>query len=826
MPGGNAGGQQIDIMSIINWGPAVNYQSLNMVLWASNETDHCIYRHFALNPGIAVNYISTPNVPANLVAKNGTAPYPCSTASPGPWIGAASANSVTLNDSVSSPDAGDRLTAHFYLSANGAAATDTAVAATESNANTPIPATATVTLTNNTSYAWSATASNSVRTSPGSPTCYFRYDNGAPSAPVVTSTAYPINGPTTVPVGGSGAISWSASDALSGVTAYNYNLNGSSISSGGGGQHQTTATSLSIPLSSLSYGTNTLWVQAVDAAGNLSQPQPYNFFVQQSAFGQYQPGVAGDLDADGIPDLVSIDAAGSVHLFSNPEIISVNPTGDLTQDPLQYGGRMIIPATSNARWPMPDSASAAGALLAHAGSFTGNNYDDLVVAQNGHLAVAANPGPTGTWTFKATDITKPPCASCLDYNGQDWSSVIQVVGIPRGAGLAPQLLTVEYVNGKATVWLYTAVSGSFAYQPPVLISGYTNSWHWDDMQIIGAGQLPGSSGTTLWIRRLDGELFQIHNIEAGVPDPGSVRTQIASGFTAAAYPLMTTFGRADTAGNVALWVTDAAGTLKLVPTSTTSTGVTTVGGMRPRSAPGWGTHELAVGGSYTPYNNSAVGFENTSNGIFDLTTDNGSAYAGGGLRDAHLAPGTVVNDGSGGCPTGWTTCTGGLSTGNTIFVARGGDQYDSFRLPGPWAHRSDNYVAAGQTLAVPTPNTSGPAHTISFLGAASTRDNVNGASVNATLTYTNGHTQVVPITFADWTHDVATGPIGGTIAVARTTYRITASTGAVDPTATYVFATPDLILLDNGNPPAGGVQIASVTLASNSAVHVFSIAVA
>src|SRR5262249_57077996 len=116
---------------------------------------------------------------------------------PGPWIGAASGNQINLNDNVSSPDQSDQLTAHFYLSANGGTAVDSPAGRTEGASNTPIAATVPATLTNNTSYAWYATASNSVRTSSASANCYFRYDNGAPGAPVISSTAYPANGPTT-----------------------------------------------------------------------------------------------------------------------------------------------------------------------------------------------------------------------------------------------------------------------------------------------------------------------------------------------------------------------------------------------------------------------------------------------------------------------------------------------------------------------------------------------------------------------------------------------------------------------------------------------------
>ena len=196
---------------------------------------------------------------------------------------------------------------------------------------------------------------------------------------------------------------------------------------------------MSVSATALHWGTNTLCTsQSVDVAGNLSTPMHYDFYVQQSTAGGYTPGTAGDLNGDNKPDLVSVDAAGAVHIFSNPEVNSGDPNGDLTKDPLQYGGWVIIPASTNARWPVPDRASAAGALLAHAGSFTGNNYDDLMLIQNGFLAVATNPGDqTSHWGFATTFVHKPACATCVDYNGDDWSSVLQLVAVPTNPGQAP-----------------------------------------------------------------------------------------------------------------------------------------------------------------------------------------------------------------------------------------------------------------------------------------------------------------------------------------------------------------------------------------------------
>jgi hypothetical protein len=471
---------------------------------------------------------------------------------------------------------------------------------------------------------------------------------------------------------------------------------------------------------------------------------------------------------------------------------------------------------------MPDSASAAGALVTHGGSFTGNNYDDLLVEQNGHLAVATNPGTGGTWTFATTDVTKPACGSCANYNGTDWSSVTQMIAMPVGVAARPDLLTVEVVNGLGTLWLYTPVVGSFAYNAPVAISTYTNAWHWDDEQLLSAGPLPGTTGTTLWVKDIStSQIYIFHNLEAGIADPNSVKIAIGSPLTL--YGLVTTVGRADSNGALPVWATDFNGRLCFFPTYTNSSGVTTMYPEVPVSNNGWATHQVALGSNYLAYNNSGVGYDGVVNeGAFDgnLFNSGTAAYSATAMANATMNPDAIVNDGSGGCATGWTSCAAGVGGANTIFMSRGDGTFNAFAMPSPWANRNDNYVALGQNLPVPTPGTSGPAHTIRFLGAATTF-NTAGESVPITITYTNGHTQTMTLTFGDWN----TAPIAGNTVVATMDHRLTSTTGASQAITTYLFMNPETTLLDNGSPLGANVQIASITLGVNNLVHIFSIAI-
>jgi hypothetical protein len=423
-------------------------------------------------------------------------------------------------------------------------------------------------------------------------------------------------------------------------------------------------------------------------------------------------------------------------------------------------------------------------------------------------------------------VTKPACSACDGYNATDWSSVTSMVASPSSPGHAPDLLTDEVVNGTGSVWLYEPVVGSFAYHPPTLISTYTSSWAWDDFQLIAAGPLPGTNGITLWTRAFNsGRVYQLHDIEAGIPDPSGSAIQVGDNDTFSSYPLLTTVGQADDNGNLAMWATDADGHLVLIPTTTDTSGVTTVGSPAVRSDDGWASHEMTLGPSYVNYNNEGVGWDDGNTDPFDTASQNAFAYSSSATGEATFNdPNTLVNDGAGGCPTGWDSCDPSLGGFNTLFVPNGAG-LDRFVLPAPWAHRNDNYIAAGQVLPVGTPDNGQAAQHISFLGAAALDDPSTGASVDVTVTYTDGNTQTITITFADWTHNLAddSDPIGGDITVATMDHRLVASTGATDDTTTYLFATPDIALRDNGGAVPDGVQIASVTLGSNDSVHIFSV---
>ncbi|MHA6758501.1 lectin [Streptacidiphilus sp. PAMC 29251] len=171
---------------------------------------------------------------------------------------------------------------------------------------------------------------------------------------------------------------------------------------------------------------------------------------------------------------------------------------------------------------------------------------------------------------------------------------------------------------------------------------------------------------------------------------------------------------------------------------------------------------------------------------------------------ADAASSSANFDGGGWSYSATALANAGINPGGT--VSAGGT---SFTWPNVAAGQPDNYLSNGQTVAA---TGSGA---ISFLGTAS-----NGpSSGTATVNYTDGTTQSVPLAFSDWTLNggSATALAGSTVA-ATVAYRNQAGTTS-DTVKTYLFASAPVTL-------TAGKTVASVRLPSDvgtGALHVFAI---
>jgi len=182
-----------------------------------------------------------------------------------------------------------------------------------------------------------------------------------------------------------------------------------------------------------------------------------------------------------------------------------------------------------------------------------------------------------------------------------------------------------------------------------------------------------------------------------------------------------------------------------------------------------------------------------------------AAYNGTGVSDDAGDHDEADYDGGGWSYSRQALAAAGL-TGGTQGTVTGGL---AFTWPDSPAGRPDNASATGQTIELAT-----PASRLSFVGSA-----VNGdQQTTATVTYTDGSTGAVDLSFTDWTVGGGGGSVKfGNEVVAKTAYRNVAGADK-DPVATYVFATKPF-------PAPDGKTITSVKLPENTDLHVFTLAV-
>ncbi|OIJ65781.1 GH92 family glycosyl hydrolase [Streptomyces mangrovisoli] len=180
-----------------------------------------------------------------------------------------------------------------------------------------------------------------------------------------------------------------------------------------------------------------------------------------------------------------------------------------------------------------------------------------------------------------------------------------------------------------------------------------------------------------------------------------------------------------------------------------------------------------------------------------------AAYNNTGVSDDDGDHGEADYDGG-----GWSYSRQALAAAGLAPGAHGTVDGLAYTWPDSPDARPDNAAAAGQSVRLDQ-----PAQRLSFLGSA-----VNGDQrTRATVTYTDGTSEDIDLSFTDWTVGGGGGSVQyGNEVVAETAYR-NVSGADKDPVATYVFATVPFTARD-------GKRIAAVRLPSDQDLHVFTLA--
>ncbi|WP_370087692.1 LamG-like jellyroll fold domain-containing protein [Streptacidiphilus sp. MAP12-16] len=548
--------QKIAAAGIGSWTVGLFGDESNSVNYLRFSSSITLTTYFDIPPSVTYPTVT----PGPLATSNGAA---CNDAASG-WLGATSMNgsssNIKLNTTVSSQVSGTNVTAEFHIwddmtkDTSGNPATVKWDYANPQASGTPVAEPIGFQIQDGHRYGFSVQGYDGVLYGNSYSNCHFTVDATPPTSPVVTTN------PSFPPVGtgvanpivyaGTGVnttFSVNATDPLpnntctldpcqaSGIDHFRWRLdsppdanNGTTVAvsttgTDANGDPTASATLTKVPVTG--WGVHTLYVVAVDKAGNASQaPASYTYTAPWNPTTQVTP---GDVTGDHIPDLVATTSTGDLTLIpgNTDPAQSTKPLGSYaTKD---YTGPVLLAAHTDT--PAGGTGSWNDYLIAHKGNQFGQQIDDLfalnikalphqmyLVKNNLDGTSPGDPSPTGATpgftTQRNVHVTKPGCltgayapptarcgtgAGSPNYDSTDWNNVTQIAapGAVHTPGIA-DLITVE--NGQ--LWLYTGASGGVLSNPVLLGDG-----DWSPDTLITPGTVSGTP--TLWVRDTYGTVY-------------------------------------------------------------------------------------------------------------------------------------------------------------------------------------------------------------------------------------------------------------------------------------------------------------------------------
>ncbi|MEE1940970.1 hypothetical protein V1L54_16425 [Streptomyces sp. TRM 70361] len=456
---------------------------------------------------------------------------------------------VTLRAEVNDAE-DDSLTAEFrYAPEGGPAVTAEVGAASGSVASVRIPSDG---LREGVTYWWEVRAGDGTAHSPWTDRCTFSLDKERPSSPPgAYSEEFPEDRDGN-PVRTEGEFTFTA-NGVDDVARYVWWTDSDrrerSVDADGPGGSAT------ITHRPLRPGPQFLYVRSLDAAGNGSDRKSYLFYPASPPH-RDRP---GDLDGDSAVDLWLVDPDSGALLFHLGR-------GDGTFAP----GRRV-----------GDERSFGDAVITHRGTWNEDHYEDVVILRPGW----ADPSVKELWVHEGSgdgglDGTGNGSwrLDVVDDADNHWADADQILSVGSlddddGDGRvddndAPDLL----VKSGGELWLYFGHRGSplIDWPQPVRLGGAD----WQDMTLLAPGDLNGDGLPELWARdTVKGAIHQYTSRPNPVADevaaadlsvyadPAVRATSIGGGFTAAAYPHLSTNGDFEGDGFADLWARDDRGDL-------------------------------------------------------------------------------------------------------------------------------------------------------------------------------------------------------------------------------------------------------------------------
>ncbi len=582
---------------------AGKWKDITLGLKAKDEKDTYAWKKFRTDAKLIIKYNSRPSVPTGLSTEPSTqnAKKDCGITGPRVTIGN---TDLKLKATVKDPDGGT-VKGVFKLWVPGkyetpvleksVSVTSGKVASLKVGRDVLKKA-----LPNGGTFGWHVHANDgrisSVGTAPvGDGNCHFQYDPVRPGErPQVTSPQYPNGDDGTV---GEKARTPGQFRITNGgvkdVVAYEYGLDRNPPTEEK--YPERTGDPVTVPLTPMSAGPHVLYVRSRDAANNVSDTETYLFYAASTGVRD----APGDVNGDGNPDLYAIHRT---------------PKNGATPESHTVG---IYAGTGAGKAPVRDDVSDApgwaGALLTHRGDWTEDGTEDLVARRkDGKLWLhpvgafgSLDDDPVEISERQAADDTAPGPSDPVDDNDPspddppvdepvdgeptdttpvqdddpplDLATITQIVSLgdvttmtpEEGAGTTVETPDLVAVAGDQ-LWF---VEGG----PEVSLRDTTliGDRGWSGTSIAAAGDHDGDGFPDLFVReKASGKLSlykgKADTLDATRFDPSSLgsganRVAVeASGWSAAARPLITGTGDADGDGISDLWSTDSTGKLQYV----------------------------------------------------------------------------------------------------------------------------------------------------------------------------------------------------------------------------------------------------------------------
>ncbi|WP_327301710.1 ricin-type beta-trefoil lectin domain protein [Streptomyces goshikiensis] len=488
-----------------------------------DETNKSYRQRFSNNAHVVTEYDITPTIgsprtrPAPGFARDGAyadcrTPGAQNPAADAGWVGANT--NVTLNVATRSATGRQLQTTFYFWDSDAGGVTETATTpwnGSSGDASSDIGSR----LTDGHQYGWHANTTDDTLTSPVTDTCYFRVDRTPPTA-AVTSADFPESGTLgghPKRVGEEGTFTLTGTDPApisggrsSGLACARWTTDpvqaaatGWKCTDGESRIVKLTDGKANVRITPQHWGTNYVYLQTQDNAGNLSQHAVYGFYaVSDPSSGAP---VYGDVTGDRKADILLPDGAGNLR---------------------QIAGGTDPYAAPNARiGSSPSGTGWNGIQITHRGSLGNKPVDDLFAHQPGAPRLYLHRNDENGGRFDGQQqiaVAKPARCVAVDLSpidcaahgyGTDWTKTTQIAafGSPGratadgGALGRTALLFVE--NGR--LWLSGAGGTDQLGSQSVLLSG--NDTRWDGYDLITPGRAQGTDFPTLWARsKTDGTL--------------------------------------------------------------------------------------------------------------------------------------------------------------------------------------------------------------------------------------------------------------------------------------------------------------------------------